>query len=343
VLRIAQPPPPERPGAVPGHWKYWRREELLYTSGLLVDLPGDFQPPRCFATEERPDGRVWLWQEDLGALRERWEPARLVAAARHLGQFHGVYFERGGRRPLPQEAWLSQSWLPQWMERVASFPRSVGPLLARAEVWEQPLIGELFPPALRAHAAGLWEDRQALLDGLDRLPRTLCHNDAWPGNLFDMPRAAGTPVGAGDAGPRTAAIDWEFAGPGGIGTDLGQFLYGCQSGFFLDMGSLEAYRDFKERVLASYLDGVREMANVPAADDALLERWVRFGCAARAALQWGWLGVAWVAGPLINPAAAAEREGRRGQSIEEMSRRRALAVAFANDLGNEARSLLSTI
>ena len=333
ILRVAQPPPPERSGAVPDDWKYWRRETLLYATGRFDDLPSRLTPPRCYGIEERPDGRVWLWQEDLGELRKTWEQQRLVDAARDLGEFHGVYLEHGGQRPLPQEPWLAQAWLATWIERIANFPRNVEPALARTDVWEQPLVRELYPPALRERVVALWAGREALLEGLGRLPRTLCHNDAWPSNLFDVPGGA----------PRTAAIDWEFAGPGGVGTDLGQFLFGCQSGFYIDAGNAEAYHAFKERVLVAYLDGLHGIADALPADEAQIERQVRFGCAARGALQWGWAALPWIAKLVTDPEEAARREALRGLPAEAIARRDALALRFALDLGDEARSLLSTI
>jgi hypothetical protein len=49
----------------PSHPDYWRREALVYRSRVLRGLPRGLGAPRCFAVEERGDGTVWLWLEDV--------------------------------------------------------------------------------------------------------------------------------------------------------------------------------------------------------------------------------------------------------------------------------------
>jgi len=39
----------------PADGLYWRREALLYGSGLLDDLPGRVCAPRCYVRDERAD------------------------------------------------------------------------------------------------------------------------------------------------------------------------------------------------------------------------------------------------------------------------------------------------
>jgi hypothetical protein len=39
----------------PSTWGYWKREALVYQSGLLNDLPGDLITPRCLGIVENPD------------------------------------------------------------------------------------------------------------------------------------------------------------------------------------------------------------------------------------------------------------------------------------------------
>ncbi|HEV2121479.1 MAG TPA: hypothetical protein VGW38_01730, partial [Chloroflexota bacterium] len=75
VLKVLRPPAGHRIVGMtaapagwatdPGHYSYWPREALAYRSGLLESLPGNIGAPRCFGVEDRPDGAIWLWLEDL--------------------------------------------------------------------------------------------------------------------------------------------------------------------------------------------------------------------------------------------------------------------------------------
>ena len=63
----------------PTHIDYWKRELLLYSSGLLDDLPAGLCAPRCYGCDEPMDGVVWLWLEHVRggqgpgvAARARW-------------------------------------------------------------------------------------------------------------------------------------------------------------------------------------------------------------------------------------------------------------------------------
>ena len=74
----------------PAHIDYWKREWLLYGSGLLEALPAGLRAPRCYACDELADGTVWLWLEHVQEDGERaWPPARWTLGARRLGQFNG--------------------------------------------------------------------------------------------------------------------------------------------------------------------------------------------------------------------------------------------------------------
>ncbi len=49
----SDPTSPFAPTAEPGHWNYWRREPLVYASGLLDTLPAGLRAPRFFGTAMR--------------------------------------------------------------------------------------------------------------------------------------------------------------------------------------------------------------------------------------------------------------------------------------------------
>jgi hypothetical protein len=88
----------------------WRREALVYQSGIFDDLPGSLGVPDCYDIQERED-ETWYWFEDVtGTTAGQFDLDHYCQAARHLGQFQGPYI---GGRPLPTYPWLSsRRWIP---------------------------------------------------------------------------------------------------------------------------------------------------------------------------------------------------------------------------------------
>ena len=113
--------------------------------------------------------------------------------------------------------------------------------------------------------AALWDDRERLLDALDRLPQTLCHHDAFRRNL----------VAHGD---RIVALDWAFVGPGPVGAEISPLVSATLT--FREVGS-EQRPELERVVLASYTDGLRA-AGWDGPEDQ-----VRYGYAATSALRYG--------------------------------------------------------
>lgn len=64
---------PKSENQAPADDAYWKREVLLYQSGLLSDLPRDLLAPRCFEIVEHSDDEIWLWIEDMRAEEGRAE------------------------------------------------------------------------------------------------------------------------------------------------------------------------------------------------------------------------------------------------------------------------------
>ena len=116
ILKVIRAPSGTRHDAQarePGQWAYWRREALIYRSGLLAGLPGGLTAPRCLRLEERTaaggDPTAWLWLEDLVDQYGGWWPVeRTLLAAEHLGECGGVYLSRP-----PEESWLGRGYLRQ--------------------------------------------------------------------------------------------------------------------------------------------------------------------------------------------------------------------------------------
>src|SRR5919202_2410247 len=93
---------------------------------------------------------------------------------------------------------------------------------------DHPLVRRFCPPATGRRLLGLWGDRHMLLDAIERLPQTFCHHDAFRRNLL------------ASEGDRTVAIDWEFAGPGAVGEDLGPLVAGSLAMMAAEAGAARA-------------------------------------------------------------------------------------------------------
>jgi hypothetical protein len=281
------------------------REVHAYRSGLLRDLPG-LAAPLCYAIIEREHGEAWLWLEDLGdAPPSDWSLERCTLAARHLGRFNGAYL---AGRPLPDAPWLNHNLLRRMMEQRG--PARLA-LVARPETWDNPMVRQFFPKPLAPRLLALWERHAALLDQLDRLPRTLCHHDTWTLNLFVRDGVNGA--------AQTVAIDWALVGLGALGEELGQFVAGSMQ--LVDDTVAEG---LDTAAFAGYLAG---LSDAGWDGDA---REVRFGCLASAALRWAHVppGLALA----LDPSRHARLEARAGLPIAEVLRRRARTAYALLDL-----------
>jgi hypothetical protein len=217
---------------------YPRREAQAYRSGWLDQLPGRLAAPGCYGVVEHPDGGIWVWLEEVtGDAGSRWPLERYALAARHLGQFNGAYL---AGHPLPDWPWLSARWLRRVVAKAA-------PSIAQLpDVLAHPLGRRYFPGDTSARFSRLWAERERLLDALERLPRTICHLDAFSRNLFSR---------QADHGGQTVVIDWAFVGGGAVGEELEPLL--CRSLLFSDVELAQAH-ELDGMVFAGYLDGLRD-------------------------------------------------------------------------------------
>jgi hypothetical protein len=128
LIRLGAAPLPRWPSEPePADPYYWRREALVYESGLLERLDG-LRAPRLLGSFERPDGSLALWLEDVAA-SPPWTPDRLGAFARRLGKAQGVFAQR-----LPGEAWLGRGFLRRYLELHEIGGAECEDLLARLDV-----------------------------------------------------------------------------------------------------------------------------------------------------------------------------------------------------------------
>jgi hypothetical protein len=316
ILRPAAVPPGDQDD--PASWCYWPREALAYQCGWLDDLPGGVRAPRLLGTEDQPDGSVWLWLEEVhDAYGPRWPLAQYHQAAHCLGRFNGSYL---AARPPPPYPWLHRMGSPRGLVDAHAWLRNA---VAAPTTWEH--------PSLRGHATALaprllrlWDERSPLLDLFERLPHTVCHLDAWRGNLC-------APVGT--ARPQElVALDWAVVGYGAVGTDPGDLF---APSFVHGLVEPCTPRELDEAVFEGYLAGLRE-AGWPA-ERAL----VRFGYTTFAALKYGsvlpWLFVLGETGSIEAWAQGA------GRPLDEMLHEPTALMAYLLDLLDEARILAAQV
>lgn len=303
-------------GTDPAHNQYWRREALAYRSGLLDDLPGVLVAPRCFGVDERGDDTLCLWLEAVRETAPRpWSVSRYGIAARHLGQFNGAYL---AGRPLPAAPWLNRGFLRATTEEPARVAR-IAPL-TRAETWAHPLVRQIFPVPVAARLLRLHDEREALLALVERQPQTLCHLDAFPGNLLARENATGE--------PQTVALDWAFVGLAAAGEEIGHLVAWSLMIGAVDVTEAEALRAV---VLDGYREGLRE-AGVP--DDVVHTAYAV--AAVAAALRWAFSAAYHAVRPALDVQARTATEQRTGRPAEDEMARNARLVTFLLDWLDEA-------
>jgi hypothetical protein len=299
---------------------YWKREALVYQSGLLSDLPGALTAPQCFGISIPPRNtasgdELWVWLEDIQDDTGPIWPSHLIAlAARTLGQFNGGYLQA---KPLPTYAWLSQGRMREWLERSA-------PVITQLPTYlTNPTVRAWLTDDSTERILALWSERERFLTALERVPRTLCHHDAFRRNLLAQRQPQGH--------YRIVAIDWELVGTGVIGEELANFV--ALSLAFLDVAA-ERVKEFETTAWEAYLGGLTE-----AGWQGDL-RLVRFGYIATAALLYGVAEVGFGMPLFAQPHLA---EQIFGHSIEKIVAQRAQSLPFLLKLGDEARELLKLL
>ena len=236
------------------HWNYWKRELLIYRSGLLDMLPDGLLAPRCYATVELAGNVACLWLEDVADVDESaWPLDRYAIVARHLGRLNGRFI---AENRVPDYPWLSQNRIRQW---ALGFPEW------QTVSWEHPLALARFPMPEAEALRRMHSEKERFIALLDQLPQTLCHGDTYPTN-FKTRRG-------GDGRMQTVALDWALASIAPVGFDLGQLAFGAH----LNLADVRLV-DIDRVLFESYLAGLRDSGCM--ADSAH----VRFGYTASAAL-----------------------------------------------------------
>ena len=170
-----------------------------------------------------------------GTPGEAWPTASYGAAAEALGRAQAPFL-RG--RPLPSFSWLSEGFLREYSsEKPVQWE-----LLDDDDAWAHPVARQAFPAGLRDGVLFVHAHRERLYRISESLPRTFCHLDFWPKNLFGRP------------GGHAAVIDWSFAGAGAIGEDVGNLVPDAVFDHFITAAHLPR---LEQVIFEGYLRGLR--------------------------------------------------------------------------------------
>jgi hypothetical protein len=293
---------------------YWRREALVYESGLLDRLPEGIAAPRCLAVDDRGES-VWLWLEDLGEIAEPWSIARFSLAARHLGRFNGAYL---AGEPLPDLPWLSRQ-----QHRVRRASATADKVLAQVpSVQSHPLGRDAWPDSKVEALRRLCDERDVFLDAIERCPQVLRHGDTGRPNLASREAAFGT---------QTVALDWALLGIDTAGDDLAPLVAfaGLRQHFPADL-----LPELDAACFDAYLEGLAEAG------------WhgdpqvVRLGFTACAALRYALIGPFFEVG-FVDDSLRPALERSFGNPLEVMSERFADIQRYCLRLADEARDLIA--
>lgn len=223
--------------ADPRRWTYWRREPLAYQAHLADAYAGSgILAPACLGADVDETAAVLLLEWVEGVPGDTWPADWFGPAARALGRAQAGFLTGDS---LPDHGWLSRSFLRDYSsEKPVDYA-----LLDDDEAWQHPVALATFPPGLRDGLRYLHAHAERLLRISESLPRTFCHLDFWPKNLFRRPDG------------QIVLIDWSFAGLGAIGEDAGNVVPDSVFDHFLAADDLPA---LESAVFTGYLGGLRD-------------------------------------------------------------------------------------
>ncbi|NUR74567.1 MAG: hypothetical protein HOU81_27470 [Hamadaea sp.] len=303
VLKIARPPtdPPSGNAAWPtsddpGHWNYWRREPLAYSSGVAQAYSAyGIAAPSLLSSSSLFDGSVAFWLDVVtGTPGTAWKPSDFHAFASRLGS------AQGSLCGLPfNEPWLSRDWLRSYVERT--------PVWARWDVdWDHPLA-RVWPSWVRERLASLWASRLSQVSLALAAPRTLAHLDVWIMNLFSSPTGF-------------TLLDWAFVGEGGIGEDPANLIVDSVTDGYLPVSQLP---EIDDAVTSGYIDGLRASGYTGSLSS--VSSFIR----AYGAAKYSWLAPAVLGRCIAEGTVGNASYGVRGTAEEELARLTGLVTMLA--------------
>jgi hypothetical protein len=220
----------------PRRWTYWCRESLAYQHNLAGEYGGSgITAPACLGADVDGSEAVLLLDWVTGEPGEVWPVPCYGPAAEALGRAQASFLLG---RPVPPYSWLSKRFLREY----SSEKQVTWELLDDDDAWAHPLVVETFPAGLRDAVLFVHAHSERLYQISESLPRTLCHLDFWPKNLFRV------------AGGETVLIDWSFAGDGAVGEDAGNLVPDAVFDHFVTADQMPR---LEKAVYEGYLRGLR--------------------------------------------------------------------------------------
>ncbi len=265
------------------HWNYWKREPLVYQSGLLDKLPEGLAAPICYTVEELPGNVARLWLEDIQeSYKGAWTLPRYCLTARHLGRLNGRFLKT---QSFPEYPWLGRDFNRQWL-RMTPFSELQ---------WGHPLALRRYPEPDQNPFLQLLLKQERFLGKLDSLPKALSHGDTYPTNFMSRIDVRGR--------EQTVALDWALLGLQPVGYDLGQFVFGVTT----NLKSLNREETI-DSLFEAYVLGLRD-------EGVNLEtELVRYGFVVSAALRVG-LFQLYFLGQAIEQAGAEKRVEQTSRTL----------------------------
>lgn len=187
------------------------REIAAYKSELFSALESGMTAAPSYGVGETEEGTVWLWLKDLtGVSQAHWRSAEYLTAARHIGQFNGLFPEARA----PKFDWLDRSGITDMryiysMYFASTFERLI-------ENIDHPYVIRVASIIGTKRMSQLMENALLLLQATSTFPRSIAHNDCNTRNLFKAVDE--------NQNPKTYAIDWATVGHSPVGVDAGQLI-----------------------------------------------------------------------------------------------------------------------
>ena len=218
---------------------YLQREWYAYHSNHLTAMNGPVVAPICLETSQQPDDLHWIWLEHLvDAYPQPWAVSHYAAVAQHFGQWNGSYLTS---EPLPNYPWFCHSAAREWAAQATPEVEFLHTVV------DHPVVQQVYPNGQASAILQLWDERERFFEALERLPQTVCHNDAFRRNLFGRRQV--------DGSIQTVAIDWAYIGWGALGEEVAALVIGNVAFGEVNGASAEA---FATQVFDHYLSGLRK-------------------------------------------------------------------------------------
>ncbi|MUT67454.1 phosphotransferase [Paenibacillus sp. NEAU-GSW1] len=235
ILKIIKPDTAEKDNIK--HHNYWRREALVFESGVLRELPDSIYATESYLVEEQQDGTIWLWMEYVkGEYANTVEQFSYIA--RQLGRFNGAYLK--GIKTVPDHEWICRAWLKSWTTASRMYAPNMEAYASRISTDNEQSTWAWYQEIL--------ENIDSAIDSLQQLPRVLAHQDLSQMNMLLVKKEASE--------SQLVLIDWQFMSISGIGEDLGK-LFGVN----MSLGIIlpDQYIRFQTSLYNAYLEGLRDM------------------------------------------------------------------------------------